>query len=72
MRLTVKVVPRASRNAIKEQAGGLKVYVTEPPEDGRANAAVVELLATHFGVPQKNVIVVSGVRSRYKQIDILS
>jgi uncharacterized protein (TIGR00251 family) len=72
MRLTVKVVPGASRNAIKEQAGGLKVYVTQPPDDGRANAAVIELLATHFGVPQKNVIVVSGVRSRHKQIDILS
>lgn len=72
MRLTVKVIPGASRNAIKEVAGGLKVYVTQPPADGRANAAVIEILATHFGVPQKNVIVVSGARSRHKQIDILS
>ena len=72
MRLKIKVIPRASRNAVKEERGGLKVYVTQPPEGGRANDAVVRLLAAHFGVAQKCVTVFSGVSSRHKLIDVRS
>ncbi len=72
MRRTIKVIPGASRNAVKEEEGRLKVYVTAPPEDGRANAAVVETLASHFGVAKKSIVIVSGLKSRHKQVDILS
>jgi len=70
MRIDVKVVPKASRSRIKEEAGRLKVYVTAPPEDGKANAACRKLLSKHFGVPLRGVTLLSGPRSPQKVFSI--
>jgi uncharacterized protein len=57
----VKVVPGSSRNRVTGKYGeGLKVQVSAPPEKGKANEAVRELLAEFFGVPESQVILVSG------------
>jgi uncharacterized protein (TIGR00251 family) len=50
--------------------GALKVRVTEPPEDGRANRAVVELLAEALGVAPARLEVKRGAASRTKQIAV--
>ena len=50
--------------------GALKVRVTEPPTEGRANRAVVELLAEKFGVPKSQVEIVAGETSRRKLVKI--
>jgi len=70
MRIEVKVVAKASRNAVKEEAGRLKVMVTAAPEAGKANAACLKLLSDHFGVPLKNVTLLRGHRSPKKTISI--
>jgi uncharacterized protein YggU (UPF0235/DUF167 family) len=44
--------------------------VTEPADGGRANAAVIEALAKHFGVPRRLVTIVRGARSRQKLVEI--
>ena len=44
--------------------------VPEPPEDGRANEAVIELLAEHFDVPKGSLRIVRGHTSRQKVIEI--
>jgi uncharacterized protein (TIGR00251 family) len=63
----VRVQPKASRDAIAgEHAGALKVAVTAAPEKGKANKAVVELLAKALGVAKSNVELVSGATSRDK------
>ncbi len=46
------------------------VGVTEKPERGRANLAVVKALASHFNVPQRNVRLIRGSRSRKKLVEI--
>ncbi len=69
-RVEVKVIPKAGRNAVKEEAGRLKVYVTAPPENGKANGAVIELLADHFGVKKRNIVIVRGETSPLKVIEI--
>ena len=67
----VRVQPRAKRNAVYPAAsGGLKVYVTAPPEDGRANEAVVEILAEWLGVKRRQVEIVSGVTNRNKVVRV--
>jgi uncharacterized protein (TIGR00251 family) len=71
VKLDVKVIPKASRNAVKEEAGRLKVYVTAPPEKGKANAAVLELLSRYFGVKKQKVILLKGATSPHKTIEIL-
>lgn len=72
MRVTVRVIPRAKR-ALVETApdGSLRIRVTQPPEDGRANAAVIELVAQRFGVPRRAVTIVHGATSRQKVLRIL-
>ena len=68
--------PKARRNAIlgiqPETEGGnaLKVAVGAPPEDGRANAAVIALLADQLGVAKSAVSVVSGATDRRKLVEI--
>ena len=69
--LRVRVMPRAGRNAVETDGGGrIVVRVTAPAEGGRANAAVIALLAKRLGVPKRSVQIVSGVRSRDKRIRI--
>jgi uncharacterized protein (TIGR00251 family) len=46
----------------------LKAYVTAPPEDGKANAALVQTIAVWLGVPKSAVTVASGQKSRLKSV----
>lgn len=50
--------------------GGLKVEVTAPPEGGKANEAVVRLLAGSLGVPRASITVKRGAGSRNKVIEV--
>jgi uncharacterized protein (TIGR00251 family) len=70
-RLNVKVVPGSSRNQIMGWLGdALKIKVTAPPEKGKANEAVVELLSTKLGISTDDIMVVSGHSSPSKLIAI--
>jgi uncharacterized protein (TIGR00251 family) len=69
-RITVKVVPNAKQPQVKEEQGRLKVYVTAPPVDGKANEAVIETLAAHYKVRKSAVTIVRGETSREKVVDI--
>lgn len=67
----VRVAPRASRDAIEgEHAGALKVRVTAPPLEDRANQAVRRLLADRLNVPVSAVRIVAGEKSRNKRVAI--
>lgn len=72
MKIKVSVVPRSSRNAIEELLdGSFKVWVRAVPEKGRANEAVIELLALNFGVPKTNITLISGHRDKHKTFDVI-
>ena len=67
----IRVQPRAKRNAVtKLPDGSLKVYVTAPPEDGRANDAVVETIAEWLGVKRRQVEIIRGATSRNKVVRV--
>jgi uncharacterized protein (TIGR00251 family) len=67
IRLRLMVVPGASRDRIVGPHGdALRVQVAAPPEKGRANAAVVALLARTLGVRRKVVAITAGHGSRRK------
>jgi uncharacterized protein (TIGR00251 family) len=70
-RLKVKVVPGASTHTIVGWLGEvLKVRVTAAPEKGRANAAVIGLIARDLGVPGHAVNIVTGHTSSLKLLEI--
>jgi uncharacterized protein len=67
----VRVHPRAKKNAITGEVGdALKVSLTAPPIDGKANAACVEFFAKLLKVPRSSVTIASGQTSRQKVIRI--
>jgi uncharacterized protein len=67
----VRVHPRAARTAIIGTVGdALKLSLSAPPLDGRANLAVVEFLSEIFSVPRSAVQILVGERSRNKVIRI--
>jgi len=70
-RLALRVSPGARASAVVGRYGGAwKIRVAAPPEYGRANAAVVRLLADALGVPARTITVVSGHGARDKLVEL--
>lgn len=72
--MVLRVQPKSSRNRVEgviarpEAGGALKLRVTAPPEAGKANAAVLKLLAKAWGLPKSDLEIVSGAEARTKTL----
>lgn len=72
MKIFVKVRPSAKEERIEKiDDTHYRVAVKEPPVNGRANAAVINSLATFFKVPKANIRIVSGFTSKDKIIELV-
>ena len=69
-RITIRVTPNAGKNSFEKEEERLKVKVTSPATDGKANKAVINLLATYFGVRKSAVSIIKGEKGRDKIIEI--
>lgn len=77
-RITVRITPRSKRNAVSKSADNssdqhqrqFQVHVTAAPEDGKANTAVIKLLAKHLGVAKSQITLIRGATHRDKVFDI--
>ncbi|MGE3173122.1 MAG: DUF167 domain-containing protein [Planctomycetota bacterium] len=71
MQFAVKVVPGSSRDRVQGLLGAaLKVQVAAPPERGRANARVVEVLAAALGVAPAAITLVAGHHAPHKRVEV--
>jgi uncharacterized protein YggU (UPF0235/DUF167 family) len=73
--LRVKVTPKAKSERIKKEIAAdgsvlYKIYVTAAPEDGKANAAVIKLLAKALGIAKSSLTITRGLTSREKTIQV--
>lgn len=69
VRLDVIVAPRSSRNAVVgTYRQRLKIALTAPPVEGKANEALISFLAELFGIPKRNISVLSGIIARQKTL----
>lgn len=69
--LQIKAVPGASRSKIAGILGDrLKVAIAAPPEGGKANKAICQLLATTFSLPVRDVQVVRGTTNPHKTVQL--
>lgn len=67
--LSLYVQPRASRNELAGLHGdALKLRLTTPPVDGKANKAVLSFLAKLFKIPKSAILIKSGLQNRSKKI----
>ena len=64
--IRVRVTPKAARNRIVASEEGIRVYVTAPPEGGKATEAVRKLLAGALGVAKTRLVLVRGATAREK------
>jgi uncharacterized protein len=70
MKIQVKVKPNSKTGEVSREGDSFIVKVREPPKEGKANQAVIKLLAEHFGVSQSQVRILSGFRNRNKVIGV--
>ncbi len=68
--LKVKVIANAKKNEVVADDNTFKVYVNAPPIDGKANKAVVEVIAKHFSVKKNSIKIIRGEKSKEKVIQI--
>jgi len=64
------VIPGAKRNVLKDEDGQIRVYLTAPPVEGKANTALIRFLAGHYGVRKSQVEIIKGLKSRQKTVRI--
>jgi uncharacterized protein len=71
LRISVNVQPKSSMEKIvKCPDGGLKVYIRQSPEKGKANTALLKVIARYLGVKTSSLRIVKGQTSRKKVIEI--
>lgn len=71
MTIQVKVLPKTGRDDICGFASGtLKIRVSAPPIEGRANEKLIELMSGTIGVPRSDITIIKGRTSRQKTIRI--
>jgi uncharacterized protein (TIGR00251 family) len=70
MRIGVKVMPHSPKEEMTKQGDVYIVRIREAPVEGKANEAVIRLVAERFRVPKSAVKIVSGLTSRNKIIEI--
>lgn len=70
-RVRLRVSPGARRNElVGRHGGGWKIRVAAPPEGGRANDAVLDLLARKLSLPRRSLSIVSGQAAREKIVQM--
>ncbi|MFH2104718.1 MAG: DUF167 domain-containing protein [Parcubacteria group bacterium] len=68
----VRVITNAKRGEVSDLGSGtLRVKLTTPPVDGKANKELIKVLAEHFGVKKRDVIIRAGLKSRNKVVEVV-
>ena len=75
MQINCHIIVHAKENKVEKQqdlfnGNSFKVYVTAPPEKGKANKKMIELLSEYFKVPKSQIRILKGEISRNKIVDI--
>ena len=72
MLLNIRVTPNAKQNKVVKEDERLKVYLTAPPVEGKANKALIKFLAEYFQTKRSKINIVRGLKSRDKVVEIIA
>jgi hypothetical protein len=68
----VRLKPNAKREKVEtDEAGGLRVWVNAPPVEGRANAALIEILSETLDIPKSYLSIKRGLGSKNKVVEVV-
>lgn len=71
MKITIKVKTKAKEEKVVETGdNNFEVHVKQIPEKGKANIAVIKLLAKHFKIPQNSIRIITGKTNSHKVVEI--
>ncbi|KEI35023.1 hypothetical protein FRA_43c11000 [Francisella sp. W12-1067] len=66
-KISVYIQPNSSKSEVcGEHKGSLKIKISSPAVDGKANKAVIDFLSKHFKIKKKDIAIVKGITSRQK------
>jgi uncharacterized protein (TIGR00251 family) len=68
--LEISVVPRSGRQEIQQSHIGLKCFLKEAPEQGRANQELIKFLAKKLGITQQDIEIIAGGSGRKKRLKL--
>ncbi len=68
MRHSIRVIPKAKQNKVVVEKDRLKVYLTAPAIEGRANEALIKILAEYLNVRKSEIRIIRGEKSRDKVV----
>ncbi len=71
VRISVNVKPGSSKNLVEETDQGLRVWLRAQPQDGKANWALVCVLAEHYGVAKSEIKILTGHTSKGKLVEVI-
>lgn len=67
--IEISVSPKSSKNRISiDVSGNIKIYLTAPPVDGKANAALLAFLSKSLKIPKSNIEILRGDKSKKKRL----
>lgn len=72
MKISVKVKPNSKTEKIEKTGETYILYVKEPPQEDKANQAVINLLSAYFKVPKSRISILKGKKSRQKIVEIIN
>ncbi len=71
MRILIEVKPNSTQNKIEKITESVyKIWVSAPPIEGKANKAIIELLAKHFKIAKSLITIKNGKSSKTKVVEI--
>ncbi len=71
MKITVKAHPRSKKNEVKKLSESeYELWFNVPPVEGRANEKIIEMLAKHFDIGKRRVVLLSGEKGKIKTFKI--
>ena len=70
MKIQVKVKPNSKTEEISLEGNSFIIRIKEPPKEGKANQAVIKMLAKYFDISQSQVRILSGLKRRNKVIQV--
>jgi uncharacterized protein (TIGR00251 family) len=71
MKISLRVKPNMKEEKVERVDDVFIVWVKEPAKEGRANRAVIELLSEYFKIPKSQIVILSGMKSKQKIIEII-